>query len=750
MKILNPLQMNNWEIKKFFIAIFCLQFALWGIIGLDLLGFHILLLRQLIGFIYLAFVPGMIIIRIFKLHELSNLKFIVYSVGLSLSTLMFTGFFTNTIFPFWGISHPISFWPLICTVSVVVIILSIFAYVRDRSFFSPEYILFTEVISPQVIILLLLPLGAVWGTYVMNHYHSDLFQMIFILLIAIVSVIIIFTDYISERYYALAVFVFAVTLLYHSSLISLYVWGWDIQAEYYLSNLVIQNGLWDPTVINSLNGMLSLVMLSPIYSIILDMGLDGIFKIIYPLLFAFVPLGLYEIFRIQINEKIAFLSCFFFISVITFYTEMLQLARQEIAEIFFVLIILSLIDRNIDHTLKTVFFIIFSSSLIVSHYGLSYLFLLILLIAWIIGIVGYHLCSRKYIVQLFSWFQEKIRSLHEINLKFYSFRSNYIHLLSVLWYTIFLLVWYIFTASSSSFISIVSIGQIIVTNISSEFMNSGSTQGLAIITSNTYPFFHNLIKYLNLLTIFLIVIGLMISLVRHKWIRFDIRYLQLSLGAFGICLGGVLIPFFSSALNTSRVYQISLILLAPFCILGGITIFRLISGVFKLPWSKSCVNNSLKILSVFFAIFLLFNVGWVEEFLVSDTGLVKEKENEHPSSFLNNDSDYPIFNGGEVSCAKWLTDVKRNEIIYADNYRWLLFNRFTFSENNVQLPTGNNKMLGNSFIYLGSYNIRKECVLKQYGNGVNPQLEYIKTGEILTNVSKIYNNNDSEVYFRKI
>lgn len=751
MKILNPLQMNNWEIKKFFVVILSLQLALWGIIGLDLIGFHIFFLRQVIGFTYLTFVPGIIIIRIFKLHELSNIKFIVYSVGLSLSTLMFAGFFINTIFPFWGISRPISFWPLIFIISVVVVLLSIIAYIRDKSFFSPEYILFPEIVSPPVIILSLLPLGAVGGTYVMNFYKSDLLQMIILLLIAIIAVGIIFTKFISEKYYPLAVFSFALTLLYHSSLVSFYVWGWDIQAEYYFSNFVIQNGFWNPTVNSTLNGMLSLVMLSPIYSIILNMDLDWIFKIIYPFLFAFVPLGLYEIFRIQINEKIAFLSCFFFISVITLSSEMLSLARQEIAEIFFVLIILSLIDRNFDNNLKTAFFIIFSASMIVSHYGLSYLFLLILLFAWIIGILGYQFSSYEYIVQFFFWFQEKVRSLLGINLKIYSFRLNYyINFMSILWYIIFLLVWYIYTAGSSSFISIIYIGDQISTNIFSEFMNSESTQGLAIIASNTYPFFHNIIKYLNLLTIFFIVIGLLISLVRHKWARFDLCYLQLSLGAFGICMGGVLIPYFSSALNTSRIYQISLILLAPFCVIGGITLFRVISRVIKLPWSKSCINNSLKILSVFLAIVLLFNVGWVEEFLVTDIGLVKETENEHPSAFLNYDTDYPIYNEREVSGAKWLMDVKGNEIIYADNYRGMLFNRFTLSKNNKPIPVDSEKWLENYYIYLGSFNIKKESVLNQYNYGVNQQLKYSKTGEILSNVSKIYSNNDSEVYYRKI
>ena len=40
-----------------------IQFAIWGAIGLDVIGLQIPILRQLIGFIYLTFVPGIIILK---------------------------------------------------------------------------------------------------------------------------------------------------------------------------------------------------------------------------------------------------------------------------------------------------------------------------------------------------------------------------------------------------------------------------------------------------------------------------------------------------------------------------------------------------------------------------------------------------------------------------------------------------------------------------------------------------------------
>ena len=140
MQINNLLQMNDWKIEKFLKVILAVQLAMWGVIGLDAIGIQIPILRQFIGFIYLTFVPGILILRILKLHKLGNIETLLYTVGLSIATLMFTGFFMNMLYPFFGISGPISFVPLIVTISVVVLILCVLCYMRDKDFADPGFV----------------------------------------------------------------------------------------------------------------------------------------------------------------------------------------------------------------------------------------------------------------------------------------------------------------------------------------------------------------------------------------------------------------------------------------------------------------------------------------------------------------------------------------------------------------------------------------------------------------------------------
>jgi uncharacterized membrane protein len=737
MQINNPLQLNDWEINHCLIFIFSLQMALWGAIFANMLGLHLSVLLQLIGFVYLTFVPGILILRILRLHKLGTTPVLLYTVGLSLATLMFTGFFMNTIFPLFGILDPISLVPLICTISFVVIILSIFAFIRDRSFSFPEQLNLEEIFSQPVLILFLLPFGAIAGAYLMNFYGNNIVLMIVLLLIALVPVVLLFTGFIQEKHYPYTIFILAITLLYHNSLISQYIWGWDINVEYYLVNNVIQNAIWDPTIVSNCNGMLSLVMLGPIYSIILSMGLDWVFKIIYPFLFAFVVLGLYVIFRQQTNDKIAFLACFFFISIFTFYTEMLQLARQEIAELFLVLIILSMIENDLNKFQKTVFFLIFSSSLIVSHYGLSYLFTLILLLAFIILKVGNYFSSRKKSVSFFVWLQEKIGTQDEINLQKYSFRSDLFTFTLILWYCLFMVIWYIYIAGSSSFTTFLNTSNHIITSISSEFLNPEAVQGLSIIISTVSTPLYEITKYLHLLTIFFIVIGFMISVLGYRRIQFDVWYLLLSFGALGICVGAVVLPYFASALNTSRVYQISLIFLAPFCVLGGMMIFQVMSKFISTSDTDQRIKKSLQVLSIFFALFLLFNSAWVYE-------VTKDK----PGALLNNTVDFPLVNEREMAGAKWLTDIKDDKPIFADDYRWPFFTRFNSPQKIMHLRGDENNIPDKSYIFLGNFNIITNSVLVSYQEKGNERTKHINPGNFLTNRSKIYNVGNAEVYYR--
>lgn len=54
-------------------------------------------LRQILGFLFLTVLPGLLILRILKLNKLHTIEIILYSVGLSIAFVMFFGLLLNNI-----------------------------------------------------------------------------------------------------------------------------------------------------------------------------------------------------------------------------------------------------------------------------------------------------------------------------------------------------------------------------------------------------------------------------------------------------------------------------------------------------------------------------------------------------------------------------------------------------------------------------------------------------------------------------
>ena len=117
---------------------------------------------------------------------------------------------------------------------------------------------------------------------------------ILIIMFMLIGSIIFFVGYykfIPKKLYPFAIFISSISLLYSMSLITNHITGWDIQNEYYFSNIVLNNSYWDFTLPSRINAMLSVVIIVPVFQAISSIDIDYIFKIIYPLFFHWFLLG---------------------------------------------------------------------------------------------------------------------------------------------------------------------------------------------------------------------------------------------------------------------------------------------------------------------------------------------------------------------------------------------------------------------------------------------------------------------------
>jgi uncharacterized membrane protein len=719
-KVPNPFKLNDCRMDTFLKIIISIQLAVLILILLDTLGINVSLIREIVSIFYLLFVPGILMLRILRLHELSSIETIFYTIGLSIFSIMFLGAIIDLSLPAMGITKPLSLFYILITMTSFLVILTILSYFRDKDYQGKNIIEIKELPSTIILFLCLIPFLAVIGTYLVNYYQNNILLMIMIAVIAIMPILVGFNK-IPRLIYPFLTFIISLSLLFHTSLISNYIWGWDMQFEYYLANNVINNSFWDPNFFSSINSMLSITIFAPIISIISGMNLKWVFKIIYPLIFSLVPLGLYFIFKKQTSDKIAFLSVFFFMSIFTFYTELNQLGRQEIAEFFFIPFLILLLDESMRPIKRSLLLVIFALSIVVSHYGFAYVFALTLVLVYII----LFLTDKKRVSTLV----KNVRNLNFEDVNPVKTKDRRIKISFVALFLISVLTWYIYTSSSYDFISIILIGNHISGSITDLF-NPQTAQGLSALTVTITSPLHNVAKYLNLLFQLFIGVGVLLFtyklIFKQENIKFKREFMIFALVSLFVLFISIALPFFGSALDETRLYHMTLFFLAPFSILGGIEVFKIFNIISKKPWKKKQTENALKIMSILIMISFLFYTGFIYQF----TG-------DNPTSFSLSNVDYTVYDHEEVSGVYWIYLNKNNNNIYADGYRAPLFASIMA----VHIKSYQNWVYPGSYLYLGSYNIKSGKILLN-----TTSMRYEEYSNIIGQSSEIYDNGGSVIY----
>jgi len=588
--------------------------------------------------------------------------------------------------------------------------------------------------------LISLPFLSILATLMYDYFYNSILTLMLILLLSIVPILISLNE-IPEKLLPLTIVVTALTLLYITSLNSIYLWGPDVHQEYFLANLVRTTSFWDSEIPNNYNSMLSVVILAPIISIISGISLVWVFKIIYPLLFSIVPLILYRLYKNQTNHKISFLATFFFISVFTFYTEMVGLARQQIGEIFFSLIILLLIDKNIISNLskRKLLLYIYGASLILSHYSLSYIFIGLSVSVLLL----YYVQKNTYIPNILKKYRGTYLNPDILTLGTMTINTNFIIFL-----LIFNIIWYIFISEAKTFLMILHL----ITNISRavylDLFNPQAVQGLYILLRTEKTYLHQITKILHIVMQFFISIGIIDTAMKKNKEKIEYEFFSFSIFCLILNIFSLILPYLSSSLNTSRIYHITLIFLSPYSVLGIISIFeriRLFNTIYK--------EFSIKLLSIILSIFLLFNTGFmytlknVDDSIANPFWAINNGEANDRLTLYN--SYTPI---EDIASARWLSKYRGLLNVYSDyRSRNNPLNAYSMiSRNEVILISETIRDIDvNSYVYIRKLNIFDN--LMEGPRRLTGTTIVFNSTNIISDLSEksniIYSNGGSILYF---
>ena len=692
------------------------------------------LVREIIVFIFLFFTPGFAILRLFKLKKIGFLDTILFSVGLSIAFVMFTGLLVNELSLFLGFSQPLSTIPLMATISAFTLT---FFFVEYRHVLSENLKLKTSLIGelkdvfPLSIILFLLPLLSALGVLYLN---VPVILLSYVIIAALCVTSVVSRRLVPEKLFPFLIFSISIALACQVLLTSKYIVGYDVNLEYYVFRVTQMNGHWSflNANVNSLvtityNSMLSITLLPAVYSALMHVQGEIVFKILYPLIFCFVPLTLYRICKKQFGKLIGLLSALFFVftSVAFYGPEILSLNRQLVGELFLILSVLLLISKTISVKKLRLLLLIFGAALVVSHYALAFIYLVIITFVFIISKVKPRFDATVNTVTVMLLF-----------------------VMTFLWYSI----------GSNGIL------ETLIINLQGVFVDLTTGMSPTAGTASTmflFPQVFTVASYINLLlsgiaNLFLII-GVLAIMLRTKGKGISAEFKVMLIIAAVILAVSLVTPRIASTLNFTRFYGITLLFLSPCFVLGNQTLLTTIGKV----WMK--VKRSLKrqsalksknigrmfvLIAIILSGYFLSQVGFVN---YVTNGAIHSYTIDFERMKTSNESQSKIslYNfyipEQDVFSASWLLNnkVETAEVFADAESKSHVLLSYGLIPNKLLLPITNTTIPPQgSFVYLGSLNIVNGVIATDTGSFNTSEISFL-----LDKNNLVYSNGNSEIWF---
>jgi uncharacterized membrane protein len=731
----------------------------------------------ILNFLFLSFIPGLLILLMLKIRETDFWEYLVYSFGLSIASLMFFGLFVNWLLPVTGITDkPLSPNSFLVCFDIFIIIIGIVAILRNKDMHPvlkfPDANLANSIFF---IVPLIFPVLSIMGSTSLNNNGTNIFTMLMIGGVAIyVFALVLCRNKLNNNIYPWVLFLFSISMLLATSLRSWNISGHDIIQEFQMFQLTKENFFW--TMQNfpghAYNACLSITILPTIFSGFLGINDEYIFRICFQIFFSILPIIIYLFLKRYAKPVLAFLSVFFFISFPTFFIDLPMMIRQEISLVFFSLALLVIFNKEIKRIWKEIFFVVFGISMIVAHYSTSY--------------ITYAILLSTYILTCVVRISEKIKLKRLKNIKI-PIRKHYLRGYLLLALIVFGFLWFVpLTHIAGDLVSFLtkSLG-----NMKNEFILDLKGERTSLLEQ--FNIFYKpkdksviLQEYLNevelkykdksnishypiekykdfqpvlvgnenmpvkldpgvvskiylfaeiiqkLIKVFLIVGVFYLLFFYIKKREMDIEYILMTFLSLFWLVAVMVMPFSSIEYHLGRAYlQVSIVLALP-AILGFMIIFKFIK--------KKNIKSIL--ISLIFIIYFLFSSEFINQIIGGrDTSIHLDNSGTYYDKYYNHTS--------EIASGKWLTNnYDKERLVYVDGTTTSL--KLTILSNlkdgqfvyNI-LPS---IMSTDAYVFSNYTNTTKKMIIQSFKSDT---ISHNFPDQFLDdNKNKIYSNGGSEIF----
>jgi uncharacterized membrane protein len=319
-------------------------------------------------------------------HKALKAYLSVFSVALSVLLLMLIGLLINQLTIF-GLTKPLSTLNIFVGLDILTLVLLGLNFKRLQNPGGSLRLPFAKISREAffaVSLSLFMCLLAIFGAFRLNNGGSNILTLVLFGLVPIIFLWLIFRPNL-KTVYPIVISIVGLAILFTLSLRGWGITGYDIQKEFYVFQLTLMNQHWSVSSFRDpYNACLSITILPTIIAKITSISSIYIFKIVFQILFAIGLIPIYWFIKLVSNKTIALIGLLIFITFPVFQDYIAFLNRQEIAFIFFALLLLTFFISSISKRQKNTLSLILFLGMILSHYSSTYVALATLILARLI------------------------------------------------------------------------------------------------------------------------------------------------------------------------------------------------------------------------------------------------------------------------------------------------------------------------------------------------------------------------------
>ena len=706
--------------------------------------------------IYSLMVPGFVILLYHRRGALENSDFI-FIPSLSLLWILTIGLIVNGIGTILEVTDPLQWWTtgflsLAATASM-------FEIYRVRNLRGPSFeIVFIKTPTLVPIFCILVIFLGIAGPLSFRDSESNTLSLLAILIISITLPFINRGSVFGDN---LALYSCALSLMLIHTLSTDNLNGGDIQVEYFFSNEVLSSQDFEILSYNRYSAALGTKAIIPILSLWTGLSLTSTLRIIYPMIYSFVPILLNYSYNQVFERRVSFYASLISVFSWQYYTIMADLVRQGISEVFLLsaFVLISSSESLRMYRLR-VFTVPLLAGMVLSHYSIGYVLLPLLWATYIANLfsgVFWTIDSEDENLEMFRQESEEdsdgimqftdnvlldeegILTMEELQRKV-NIRNPVLNFSQLSLATIILLTWHTIAGGGVVIVTILGFTSGIIDKFSELGILGAifSTQATQTVVVTLEPL-HEVTKILYILITLSSIFGIYLFRERDSVPRNHRNLFSMAIASWILLIPFFTVPALAIRLEFGRLFHWFIMFLAPFSI---IAIDQLSSRIGKSQGLTFFSDYSPMATPFIMSLFLIFSSGFAYQF----------SDEQHKMAF-DKDIDWYVYSDSELSGASWSANVVNPDesikpCISSDYFRSVMLAKY----NGRLLLNSRQSIEDSQFVFVAGTNlVDSRFSFREYISGeVWEKREYFFDASDFSDSSLVYDSGASNWHYRSV